>query len=258
MFTDLQRNFSNALLDPDHVVPSGVTARTAAATERFAIYRNNVIVGLVGALRSRFPAVEKIVGVDYFAAVARVFVSGHPPRSPVLLEYGDDFAAFLERFEPAREIPYLPDVARIESARVRAYHAADDTACDASGLVSVAPDRLPATRLILRDAVAVVRSVHPVVTIWAMNSGERPVEEIVNWAGECALIVRPGRDVVVRQIDGGAASFIAALRRGESLGVAVESALADDTDFNTTQAVADLFAHHLVASIETDTAGSIQ
>lgn len=257
MLADLQRNFSKALLDPEHTMPAGVTAPTAAASERFAIYRNNVIVGLVGALRSRFPAVEKIVGAEYFAALARVFVSGHPPRSPVLLDYGDDFAAFLERFEPARELPYLPDVARIESARVRAYHAADDPACEASDLGSVAPDALPGTRMVLRDAVAVVCSVHPVVTIWAMNSGEQPVVEIADWTGECALIARPGRDVIVRRIGAGFAAFVAALRAGP-LGDAVECALAQDPDFDTTRAIAELFAHHLVARIEAGTAGSIQ
>jgi hypothetical protein len=250
MFIALQQDISRALLDPERGVPHGIAARTAASSERFAIYRNNVIAGLVGALRTRFPAVEKIVGVDYFAALARVFVSGHPPRSPVLLDYCDDFAAFLERFEPARELPYLADVARIESARVRAYHAADDTACAASDLASVPPVRLSHMRIALRDAVRVVRSPHPAVTIWAMNSGKQPLGEIADWRGECALVVRPEREVIVQRIGESEAVFLTALLENAQLGTAVGHAREANPEFDTTRAIANLFALGLAARID--------
>ncbi|MGH6845671.1 MAG: HvfC/BufC family peptide modification chaperone, partial [Methylocella sp.] len=49
-----QGDFARALRDPDLVVPRGVTAHNLdAPQERFAIYRNNVMVGLVGALEAR-------------------------------------------------------------------------------------------------------------------------------------------------------------------------------------------------------------
>ena len=49
-------------------------------------------------------------------AMAREFVRAHPPSSPLLFLYGQEFPAFMETFEPARSIPYLADVARIERA----------------------------------------------------------------------------------------------------------------------------------------------
>ncbi len=48
--------------------------------------------------------VEKIVGEEFFAAMARVFVMKRPPRSPLLANYGDDFPAFIAAFEPARTV----------------------------------------------------------------------------------------------------------------------------------------------------------
>ena len=39
------------------------------------------------------------------------------------------------------------------------------------------------------------RSGYPVVTIWAMNSGERDLAPIENWSAEDALIVRPHLEV---------------------------------------------------------------
>ena len=111
------------------------------SARRFAVYRNNVMVTLSKALKSRFPAVDKIVGEEFFGAMARVFVSERPPRSPLLATYGDEFADFIATFEPASDLPYLADVARLEAARTRAYHSADAVPIDADGLTALDPSK---------------------------------------------------------------------------------------------------------------------
>ena len=49
----------------------------------------------------------------------------------------------------------------------------------------------------LHPSTEIVRSPHPIVTIWAMNSGEQDVAPIENWCGEDALVFRPYLDVEV-------------------------------------------------------------
>ena len=89
-------DFAHALRDPDLVVPRGVTSHNSdTPRERFAVYRNNVMVGLVGALEARFPATRKIVGEDFFNGAAKLFAAAQPPRSPLMLFYGDAFSHFL-------------------------------------------------------------------------------------------------------------------------------------------------------------------
>jgi len=67
-----ETSFAQALLDADRPIPYGITAHNAAVpARRFAVYRNNVVAGLVKALKSRFAVVEKIVGEEFFAAMAR-------------------------------------------------------------------------------------------------------------------------------------------------------------------------------------------
>jgi hypothetical protein len=101
-----ETSFADALLSTDQPIPYGIAADNAAVpARRFAVYRNNVVVGLGKALKSRFPVVEKIVGEEFFAAMARVFVKEQPPRSPLLAAYGDDFPAFIAAFEPASGLP---------------------------------------------------------------------------------------------------------------------------------------------------------
>src|SRR5260221_12446533 len=120
MLAPFEVSFADALLDAEHPIPCGITAHNAAIpTRRFAVYRNNVMAGLGKALKGRFPVVEKIVGEEFFAAMAGVFVQERPPRSPLLAAYGDDFPAFIAAFETAQDLPYLSDVARLEAERTR-------------------------------------------------------------------------------------------------------------------------------------------
>ena len=116
----IQGQFAKSLLDADLLPPAVLRAPDGAdAKQRFGVYRNNVVVSLVNALRAKFPATERIVGEDFFAAMARIFVATHPPRSKILHTYGDDFGGFIATFEPAAGIPYLADITRLEAARTR-------------------------------------------------------------------------------------------------------------------------------------------
>src|SRR5262252_4778420 len=69
MWSAAQSEFADALIDAERSVPPILTSHTTRTpTRRFAVYRNNVVFSLIGALRTRFPVVERIVGVECFAA----------------------------------------------------------------------------------------------------------------------------------------------------------------------------------------------
>jgi len=122
----MQAAFADALLARDVDCPPGLrTWNGSDPGRRFAVYRNNVIVGLVDALADTYPVVQAMVGDDFFRAMAREFVRSQPPTSPVLAGYGAGFAAFIEGFAPAAGLPCLADLARLEWLRVEVYHAAD-------------------------------------------------------------------------------------------------------------------------------------
>jgi hypothetical protein len=233
MSLDIQASFAAALRDTDQPVPEGLAAWNGPRPEkRFGVYRNNVAVGLVGALASRFPVAEKIVGAEFFAAMAHEFIQQRPPLSPLLLAYGDDLADFAQRFEPADAIAYLPDVIRLEAARGHAYHAADAAPLEAAALAALDPERLIELQLVPHPSLSVLKSAHPVVTIWAMNSGVMPLAPIEDWAGEDALVVRPEMTVEVVSLPPGGATFLLALATGANLGAAVEAAMQDTEDFD--------------------------
>jgi hypothetical protein len=246
----MQSEFATALLDAGLAVPAGLTSHTAKRPQkRFAVYRNNVVASLIEALRAKFPATERIVGEEFFRAMARLFVTAHPPRSKILHTYGEDFGDFIAAFEPAAELPYLADVARLEDARTRAYHAADAEPLTPADFENIAADGIGALRLSLHPSLEVLRSQHPVLTIWSMNAGEAELGPIADYVPEDALILRPQWEVIVRQLPPGGAVFIEALREGFPLAVAAEQALAGDPRFDLIGNLAGLIGSGAVAGI---------
>jgi hypothetical protein len=222
-----QRLFAGAILDPALPVPATVVDPDGRpCPKRFGVYRNNVIAGLIEALQDSFPAVCRLLGEDYFRAIARLHVTSRPPRSAVLLEYGADFPAFIAGFEPLAALPYLAEVARIERAWCEAYHAAEAPSLDPAALAAIAPARVGALRFTLHPSVRLVRCRYPALTIWRMNVADGvpgPVDLCAG--GEDVLLARPGADVEVRALPAGGARLLSALGRGRCLAAAVRTAL---------------------------------
>ncbi|MEM8855037.1 MAG: DNA-binding domain-containing protein, partial [Pseudomonadota bacterium] len=95
------------------------------AGDRISVYRNNVVVSLADAIANTFAATGRMVGEDFMKAAAIAFAKANKPRSPLMFLYGDTFADFLARLPGLADYPQVPEVARIEYARVASYHAKD-------------------------------------------------------------------------------------------------------------------------------------
>lgn len=237
-----EQAFAAALLDPALPVPAGLAAWNGSdPAVRFAVHRNNVVVSLVAALADTFPVVRELVGEEFFTAMARLYVAEQPPRSPVLAHYGDDYADWVARFEPAATVPYLADMARLERARVRAYHAADAPvlAADAIAAHLADPARLPQARLALHPSVSVITSPYAIASLWAAHQGQGRLAEVQVDRPESALVLRLDDDAAVLAVPAGAAAFYRGLLSGQPLGVAA----AGDAPFDLVDSLAILIRH---------------
>ena len=218
--------FAAALIDPDRETPAVVVEPNGkAAIKRYNVYRNNVTSSLIDALAAIYPTVQRITGVEFFRAMARFHIRARPPTSPLLFEYGRDFPAFVEQYEYARLMPWLADTARVERAWLDAYHAADAGSLSAATLGSCPPEQLADLIFVVHPATRIVHSRFSVVTIFAANRGEAPVDRIDASSPEDALVTRPDHDVVVRHLPPGGAVFLTSLVAGRSLGEAAALAL---------------------------------
>ncbi|MFB0952570.1 MAG: hypothetical protein QMB02_07350 [Rhodospirillales bacterium] len=88
------------------------------------------------------------------------------PTSPLLMEYGDTFSAFIAEFPPAASIPYLADIALVEYAWLRAYHAADIDPAVIDVLGTIPEDKLDTITFRLHPSFYLLNSEWPIASIW--------------------------------------------------------------------------------------------
>jgi hypothetical protein len=247
-----QAAFAAALLDPALPCPQGLRAWNGFdPTMRFAVHRNNVVSSLQGAMAETFPVVQELVGIEFFRAMAAVFLRQSPPRTRILAHYGQEFPEFIERFEPAGSVPYLADMARLEMARVRAYHAADAAALEseAVSLALASGDRIGELRLVCHPSVSVVSSRHAVVSLWAAHQDGSDLAAIDIDQAEDAVVLRAGLDVLVVRLPPGGAEFVKALLQGGSLADAGGAAAMAVPAFDLSAILALLMSRRALTSI---------
>jgi len=233
--SDFQVDFAAALRDRARTpaMQRWLAGNGDEVDRRLAIYRANMVAAAGRALASACPVVRQVVGNDFFGGLAREYQHGTPSTSGDLTEYGSSFPDFLAGFEHTRDLPYLPDLARLEWAVHRACGAADAPDWDPSSLGAVDPEMQSAIRLQWAPGTAIVPSPHPIVRIWTIHQGGDDGQFSVDWSrSENALVTRDGFVVRVSDCSPADACFIAASLAGEPLGDAAAATLADHPDFD--------------------------
>jgi Putative DNA-binding domain len=214
------------LLDDSSPAAAAIVAAALAPADRVSIYRNTSRTALTNALRLNYPAVQRLVGEDFFAAAADVFITDEPPRMAWLDFYGAEFPEFLQRFEPAASLPYLPDVARLEHAVGCALHALDAAPLAPADLASVAQGDQARVCFEPHSAVSLVSSKYPVDSIWraVLASDDAALSAIDLSSGKVWLLVeRNANGTEVMRLDEPRWRFAEALFSGRPLSVVLES-----------------------------------
>ncbi len=248
-FPDLQHAFATAVLDAEAPVPVTLARKAGGVpSRRFAVYRNNVYAGLIDALAGRFPVVARLVGEEFFRAMARHYVEREPPASAVLIRYGASFPDFIAGFPPAASVPYLSGIAALEWLRHSAYHAADAVPFPLHELARAA-DHAEAAVLSLHPSLGIVRSPYPIVSIYELNlqGGDVPPTRLAG--AEDALVARPRLEVEIRRLPQGGAAFILALKDGRPIGEAVTAALREAPEFELEVNLAGLMASGAIVGL---------
>jgi hypothetical protein len=240
--------FTAALRDATQPVPQGlIDGANHPAGQRFNVYRNNITVSLIEAMHAGFPVIAKLLGQQNMDGLTRIYQRTHPPSSPLMMQYGGQFPAFLAETEQLAHLAYLPDVARLELAIRHAYHAADISAISPEMLAGLSADTLTATTLTFAPAVQIIRSDWPLFDIWKFNTeADAPKPQ---HGSQDVLITRPEFDPIPQLLPPGAAAWILGLMKGQSIGFAHDAALADTADFDLAEPLALLLQGGAIVSL---------
>jgi hypothetical protein len=231
-----QESFARALFGGGGPLADEQAARWATQPA-FAVYRNTVMKGCIDALQANHPAVLRLVGETWFRSAAAIHVRAAPPKDPRLLHYGvlpgtpsaPSFADFLSSFEPADQLPYLPDVARLDGAWTACHAAPDAPAADPAVLAALELQVLGALHLRPHPAARWMWfEASPIYTIWSASRQGEELDDALAWQGEGALLTRPLDTVQWCPIGQAGCALLDACADGATLAEAAESALRAD------------------------------
>ena len=228
---EMQREFGAALLGqtPATGIPRGIS-----------VYLGNVHGNCAKALAAAYPMVRKIVGEAFFDGLAHAYALAHPSASGDLNEFGAQLTVFVAGWPHTQDLPYLPDVARMEWLAHCAYYAPDFTPPDLAKLAAIPEEHHAALPLSRAPGSALLVSEWPLARLWAVHQedyvGDTDIH--VQRGFDRVLILRPRWRVEVRAVAPGDYRFLAEAGRGAALGHALQAAAEVDPGFDPASALA--------------------
>ncbi|MGF6597895.1 hypothetical protein P3T23_002612 [Paraburkholderia sp. GAS448] len=229
---ELQRAIQRSLLErADGDASAWVIADGLDAGARLDIYRNTRANVLATALSLAFPAVQHLVGPEFFEGAAGLFIAQAPPRSAWLDEYGAEFPDFLGGLPQAASVPYLADVARLEWHVNVVLHAPDAPSLDIARLTAQSEAGPAQLRFQSHPAVRLLRCEFPVDIIWCavLKRDDRAMAAIDLAEGPVWLLVHRTRSgIEVTRMGECEWRLTAGLFSGKPLSAALEGTPCDD------------------------------
>lgn len=249
---ELQRALADHLVGVERAdLVALVAGDTIPAASRLDVYRHHIGHSLATALATTFSTVQTVVGEAFFRGLAQAFVRQSLPAQPVLSEYGAGLPDFIAGYEPARELPYLADVARLDWLLNCAFHAAHVEGLGASHLAAIEADRLASLSLSLTPGTALITSRFPLGRIWlASQPGADAVPVDLDSAGTWLLVLRRPDEAAFVEMSSAEAAFVGALIDRRPIEAAAVAAFQADSAFDLSTAFARLLGLQVIAAVQ--------
>lgn len=214
-------------------VEEAIRSGALPGSQRLNIYRNNVSISLRNALKAVYPVIHKLVGEAFFNAMASEYIARHPSRSGNLHDFGGQLPDFIAGFAPAGDLVYLADVAKLEWAYHRVFHAGNSQPLDIQKLQQVHTANYGDLCFTLSPASRLVHSPYPILRIWQANQDSGLSPDAINGASDTIsldegatfiLVLRTGLDIEFQILSPAEFAFLGAFSQRENFFVACDKA----------------------------------
>jgi uncharacterized protein len=247
----LQQSFLAALRDESTEL---AWVGHADAARRVAVYRNAVQHNWQAAMTAVYPVCRAWVGPAFFNEAVRRHLAECPSRSGDLHDLGAGFADFLADYPPASTQALLPDLARLEWAVHRAFHAADSTPLTAAAMATVAADDLERLVLVPLPGTALLSSEWPILDIWKahQHDAETALPAVESGLPGHVVVWREGFETALAPLNAAEACVLnQALAGRPLLDVLAQPAFSESSDAGTllSQALQTMFELGLVGKL---------
>jgi hypothetical protein len=233
MLPELQRRMRAWITAPDGVRTLGDAFgdllgedERLPAVDRLEIYANAFFFRILDALRENHGALCAALGEELFHDLVTVYLLVHPPRHYSLTHAGDALPHYLAAAPSAapfrRACAWAPDLARLEHARLVAFHAADAEPLPRSDLEQLAPEAWEMLRLHLVPSLSLLELAWPVHALMRAHDAGEPPPGIAPAAVHLA-VWRFEETVRFRTLDAQEAQALALAGTGATFGAICEA-----------------------------------
>lgn len=231
---ELQINIMQVLTGKDAVtalIPE-ILKNKFSTSQYLQIYRNHHFASLTLVLKNIYPVTLRLVGENFFQAMALDFIAGQLPISGVMQEFGENFSEFITKYSPASNLVYLPAVASFEWWCHQAYYAADSSSINVSDLQAVSPQEYEKIKFKLHPSHRLCEYAFPVLDIWLMCQQPELAKTIELTTGIYPiLIIRPELTVNMATLSPGEYALLSGFSQNLEFGKICMLALAAEPEF---------------------------
>lgn len=212
---ELQNNFQIAIFPSINDISDFIAFENDLGQKHgLQVYRNNIFFSLAKALKTTYPVVHRLVGDEYFSALAKAYIQQEPSTSENLADYGQHFPQFLLSFIPAKSYPYLSEVAQLEWAYHEVFHAEEPCPLDLNKFKTIPETAHFKIKFILAPTCRFFAFTFPVLKIWQMCQNENQDEQVdIDQPGENILVARRQLKITFEKITAGEFAFLSAFKQ---------------------------------------------
>jgi len=187
---------------PDRLIDGLAIVGDLPPKNRLNIHRNNYRESLSSNLATHFPALREFVGEEFVNGALKEFCTSNPPVAATLAHYGAEFAEFLEIHAVSDQLPYIPDIIRLEWAMHELQVSKEVS-------YNVEPDA--DVELSVSENVRIIDSEYPLMSIWSAAMGHIPAEAVhLEQGGQMVIVLLNDSEVSLMALDKDEAKFLRA------------------------------------------------
>ena len=144
----------------------------ASPGERLDIYAEAYFARLLESLSADFESLLRVLGEEAFTRLIADYLKAYPSHEKNIGEVGRHLGSFLKSHDFSEDLPFLPDLALLESAVIESFYADDVPPLPVSILTEISAEEWPLAQFQLDPSVVLLESEWAVGSLWLAQNEE--------------------------------------------------------------------------------------